>query len=122
MMKLVLLNARALLSGGAGYVILIVGVILAFQNWQNARLKDERDQLKSARDQARLEVQERNALLDSQTRQFNRQIAQRKEQNHAEKFIQSVPDGNACMDSAPIGRALEWLRNQQGDATPNDND
>jgi len=107
---------RGLFSGGASYVILALTAAFWFQNWQFSQSRDKQAALEIARDDALALAAEKDTLIASQSRQYRRQINTQKDQEHAEARIQSVPDSDSCAGSAPIGSALDWLREHESAA------
>lgn len=113
MIKFLWVQIRALLGGGASYLFLGLGAALVFQFWQLKAVKADRQFVLEQRDEALAAVLERNSLIASQSQQFKRRVQTQKEQDNAQQVIQSVPDSQNCTGSAPIGYALDWLRERE---------
>jgi len=122
MKTLLLTYLKPLLGGGSSYIFLGLGVMLLFQHWQLGNIRDNQAALEVARDEAVSLAKEREILIASQNRQFQRQIATRKEQDNAQDQIKAVPDSHDCSRSAPVIRALEWVREHEASHAETDSD
>ncbi len=121
MMKLVPQGLKTLLSGGAAYVFMALFTGVLILNWQVKTLKQQKDEIKTERDQALKVVAEKDSVIASQSRQFSRREQHKKEQDDAYVLIQSLPDNYNCYESPPIDGAFEWLRQREA-ATQSETD
>lgn len=122
-MKLWLLtHVKTLMGGGASYIFIGLGSVLLLQYWQADQLRSKYEEAASERDDALALAAEKDSVIATQSRQFSRQITTQKEQDNAESLIQSVPDSHHCSQSAPIGHALNWLREHQTPSAQADHD
>lgn len=113
---------KAFLSGGASYVLLIMGGLILAQYWQISGLKKNYATTIAERDAARALVKEKDTLIASQTHQFQRQINSYKDEERVQKLITNVPDTYFCSDAPAIHNAVEWLRDRENREQTNDND
>jgi len=111
-----------LLGGGASYLILGLGAAILLQHWQIANLQKAQAELETERDQAIKQVQEKDTIISSQNRQYQRQVQTRKDETSAEDIIKSVPDSEECIRSATINGALGWLREHESAAAETHHD
>lgn len=122
MISFILSKIQKLVSGGASYLFIGMGGALLFQHWYIGGLKKDYTNIVTQRDQALEQVQEKNTLIASQARQYSRQLISRKDENHAQKTINSVPDSSHCIESPAISSAIDWLREYEGGAAETDDD
>lgn len=106
MMTLLTTQLRSFFGGGASYIFIGLGVFLVFQYWQIDRLQTDQAKLIQERDVALAQLLEKDTVIASQSRQYQRQINSRKEQVHAEEIINAVPDSSYCAHSDAVNSAL----------------
>ena len=122
MMTWILMRLKAFFGGGASYVFVGFVLLSLFQNWQVERLRGKGEDLERALEQSRAIVAEKESVIETQNRQFQRQIKSTKELENAQELILSVPDSSVCSRSAAINTALQWLRDKPGDVIEIDDD
>ena len=122
MMTWILMRLKAFFGGGASYVFVGLVLLSLFQNWQVERLRGKGEDLERALEQSRAIVAEKESVIETQNRQFQRQIKSTKELENAQELILSVPDSSVCGRSAAINTALQWLRDKPGDVIEIDDD
>jgi len=121
-MTFLISQLRSLLGGGASYLFLAFGAMLLFQHWQVKNLQAERQILSDERNQAIALIKERDSVIASQSRQYQRQLNTRKEEVNAQEIIADVPDSNLCIQSESVNSALDWLRDYEKRTPQNDDD
>ena len=121
-MTWILMRLKAFFGGGASYVFVGLVLLSLFQNWQVERLRGKGEDLERALEQSRAIVAEKESVIETQNRQFQRQIKLTKELENAQELILSVPDSSVCGRSAAINTALQWLRDKPGDVIEIDDD
>lgn len=109
----ILTKFKALLGGGSSYIFLGLGAAFLFQYWQAEQLREKQNELEAQLEEAVAIAREKDTVIATQSRQFNRQISTQKDQENAETLIQSVPDSYHCAQSAPVGSALDWVRDHE---------
>ena len=122
MMSFVLAQLRAFFGGGASYLFLGLGAAILFQYWQILDLRQGQAALKAERDQAVATAKEKDTVIVSQARQYQRQVQTRKDEANAEDIINAVPDSEQCIRSASINSAIGWLREHEAGAAETDHD
>lgn len=122
MKSFVVMYIKKFLGGGASYVVFGMITLLLIQYWQISNLKNDHIKVLEERDRALAKITEKDTVIASQARQYDRQINSRKDEEDAQKTINSVPNSDTCIHSPAIGNALDWLRERESRTAENDND
>lgn len=111
-----------LMSGGAGYLLAGALTLISIQGYAIHDLRGDKKELKTELLTEKSKTKGAVSAIKTQAEQAARQQVRRQEHENAVAEINSVPDSENCANSAPVIRAIDWVRAFERAETDANND